>query len=146
SQVIKFERPDGSANWTVEAVGSAMTGQQRLRAATRTDGTDVLYLSAPATVGGGTLRYAEVPRTAQPSAGGSLSGIISGLRGDAGGESLALTGTATASSQLRADTGAERAIDGVCTDASRWISAASDTQPWLMVEWPTAADLDVVRI
>ncbi|HZU92916.1 MAG TPA: hypothetical protein VFF85_04775, partial [Microbacterium sp.] len=44
------------------------------------------------------------------------------------------------------DTGAEKAIDGGCSDASRWISAASDTQPTITVEWDGAAALDVVRV
>lgn len=146
SQVVMFERADGRPDWAIEAVGDPMVGQQRLRAATRDDGTDVLYLSAPATPGGGTLRYAEVPRSGQKRAGGSLEGILTGLRGDAGGANLARTGTASASSQLRTDTGPERAIDGSCADASRWVSSSTDAQPWFMVEWPQAAPLDVVRV
>lgn len=147
SQVVMLESAAGQTGWSVEAVGDAVTGQQRLRAATTEDaGADVLYLSAPATPGGGTLRYAEIPRSGQKRDGGSLAGIVSGLRGDSGGVNLARTGTATASSQLRADTGAEKAIDGGCSDASRWISAASDTQPTITVEWAGAAELDVVRI
>lgn len=146
SQVVMFEQSEGLTGWAVEAIGDAKVGQQRLRAATADAGRDVLYLSAPATPGGGTLRYAEVPRSGQQRAGGSLSEIVTSLRGDAGGVNLARSGTATASSQLRADTGPERAIDGGCTDASRWISAAGDTQPWFQVEWPEAALLDVVRV
>jgi hypothetical protein len=146
SQVVMLESADGRTGWAVEAIGDAMIGQQRLRAATTEDGTDVLYLSAPATPGGGTLRYADVPRSGQKRSGGSLADLVAALRGDSGGVNLARTGTATASSQLRADTGPERAIDGGCTDASRWISAASDTQPTITVEWGAAAPLDVVRV
>ncbi|WP_164234701.1 BNR-4 repeat-containing protein [Microbacterium hydrocarbonoxydans] len=146
SQAVLLESAEGSPDWAVEAVGDPVTGQQRLRAATREDGTDVLYLSAPATPGGGTLRYAEVPRDGQKRDGGSLSAIVSALRGDAGGENLARTGTATATSQLRADTGPEKAIDGGCTDASRWISALDDRQPALTIEWAEAAPLDIVRV
>lgn len=135
----------GASGWTADTVGDPVVGQQRLRAATRTDGTDVVYLSAPAVPGGGTLRHAEVPRGGQPGAT-TLPAIVASLRGDAGGENLALGGTATASSQLRADTGPEKAIDGGCTDASRWISATEDTQPTITVEWDEAAPLDVVRV
>lgn len=146
SQAVMLESVDGRTGWSVEPVGDALTGQQRLRAATTDAGTDVLYLSAPATPGGGTLRYAEVPRSGQKREGGSLTDIVSALRGDSGGVDLARTGTATASSQLRTDTGAEKAIDGGCSDASRWISAASDTHPSITVEWASAAPLDVVRV
>lgn len=146
SQVVMFEQAKGRTGWAVEAIGDPMVGQQRLRAATASAGTDVLYLSAPATPGGGTLRYAEVPRSGQKRSGGSVAEIVAALRGDAGGTNLALTGTATASSQLRADTGPQLAIDGSCADASRWVSAAADTQPWFQVEWPSAAPLDVVRV
>jgi len=135
----------GASGWTADTVGEPVVGQQRLRAATRADGTDVVYLSAPAVPNGGTLRHAEIPRDGQPG-GTTLSAIVSSLRGDAGGVNLALGGTATASSQLRADTGPEKAVDGGCTDASRWISAASDTQPTITVEWDQAAPLDVVRV
>ena len=146
SQAVLLESAEGSPDWAVEAVGDPATGQQRLRAATREDGTDVLYLSAPAAPGGGTLRYAEIPRDGQKRDGGSVAGIVSSLRGDAGGENLARSGTATATSQLRADTGPEKAIDGGCTDASRWISALDDPQPTLTVEWGQAAPLDIVRV
>jgi hypothetical protein len=146
SQAVMLESADGLTGWSVEPIGDAVTGQQRLRAATTDAGADVLYLSAPATPGGGTLRYAEVPRSGQKREGGSLADIVSALRGDSGGVNLARTGTATASSQLRADTAAEKAIDGGCSDASRWISAASDTQPTITVEWDGAAALDVVRV
>jgi hypothetical protein len=59
---------------------------------------------------------------------------------------VALGATVSASSQLRADTGPELAVDGDCTDASRWISAVGDTQPTLTAEWSESAPLDVVRI
>ncbi|MFD5226206.1 BNR-4 repeat-containing protein [Microbacterium sp. NPDC058342] len=146
SQVVMLERTQGQAAWAAEAVGDAVAGQQRLRAATTTAGTDVLYLSAPATPGGGTLRYAEVPRAGRGAADTALADIVSVVRGDGGGVDLALGGTATASSQLRDDTGPELAFDGVCSDASRWISAVGDAQPWIMVEWDEAAPLDVVRV
>lgn len=146
SQAVMLESAEGRAGWAVEAIGEPASGQQRLRAATRADGTDVIYLSAPAVPGGGTLRHAEVPRAGQKRSGGDLADIVAALRGDAGGVNLARGATATASSQLRADTGPERAVDGGCADASRWISAAGDTQPVITVEWATAAPLDVVRI
>lgn len=82
SQVVMLEQSAGRTGWAVEAIGDPMLGQQRLRAATAEDGTDVLYLSAPATPGGGTLRYAEVPRSGQKRAGGSLADIVAELRAD----------------------------------------------------------------
>lgn len=80
SQVVMMERAKGRTGWAIEAIGDPMRGQQRLRAAIGQAGTDVLYLSAPATAGGGTLRYAEVPRSGQKRTGGSLAAIVSGLR------------------------------------------------------------------
>jgi len=82
SQVVMLESAKGRSGWAVEAIGDPMRGQQRLRAATADDGIDVLYLSAPATAGGGTLRYAEVPRSGQKRTGGSLAQIVSDLRAD----------------------------------------------------------------
>ena len=82
SQVIMLEQAKGRKGWAVEAIGEPMLGQQRLRAATRADGTDVLYLSAPATAGGGTLRYAEVPRSGQKRAGGAVADVVTALRSD----------------------------------------------------------------
>ncbi|MFE6735043.1 BNR-4 repeat-containing protein [Microbacterium sp. NPDC057650] len=80
SQVVLFEQAKGRTGWAVEAIGDPMIGQQRLRAATGRAGTDVLYLSAPATPGGGALRYAEVPRSGEKRAGGSLADIVTALR------------------------------------------------------------------
>ncbi|REJ07215.1 hypothetical protein DY023_04275 [Microbacterium bovistercoris] len=80
SQVVMFEQAKGRTGWAVEAIGAPMTGQQRLRAATGPAGMDVLYLSAPATPGGGTLRYAEIPRSGEKRAGGSLADIVTALR------------------------------------------------------------------
>ena len=84
TQTVLLSHTSGASGWAVEAVGDPVTGQQRLRAATRDDGTDVVYLSAPAVPGGGTLRHAEVPRDGQQG-GTSLAAIVSALRGDAGG-------------------------------------------------------------
>ncbi|WP_309128131.1 BNR-4 repeat-containing protein [Microbacterium sp.] len=80
SQVVMFESARGRTGWAVEAIGEPMTGQQRMRAAVGGDGDDVLYLSAPATAGGGTLRYAEVPRSGQKRTGGSLDTIVASMR------------------------------------------------------------------
>ncbi|WP_226531097.1 BNR-4 repeat-containing protein [Microbacterium paraoxydans] len=143
SQTVQLT--SGATGWSTDAVGEPVQGQQRLRAATRTDGTDVVYLSAPAVPGGGTLRHAEIPRDGQ-SGSTTLAAVVSSLRGVSGGENLAIGGTATASSQLRTDTGPEKAIDGGCADASRWISAADDAEPTITVEWTDAAPLDVVRV
>lgn len=82
SQVVMLESARGRTGWAVETIGEPMRGQQRLRAATGASGTDVLYLSAPATPGGGTLRYAEVPRSGQKRTGGSLAGIVADLHAD----------------------------------------------------------------
>lgn len=80
SQVVMFESARGRTGWAVEAIGEPMTGQQRMRAAIGSAGTDVLYLSAPATAGGGTLRYAEVPRSGKKRSGGSVAEIVADLR------------------------------------------------------------------
>ena len=58
---------------------------------------------------------------------------------------MALGATATASSSLRSDTGPSLAVDGVCSDASRWISAAGDSTPWISVDFAAAA-LHEVRV
>lgn len=141
SQVVMLSST-GSA-WSATAIGVPVSGQQRLRAATAADGSDVLYLSAPEK---GTLTYARVSRTGTPSSSANVADVVAGIRGDSGGMNLARTGTATASSQLRTDTGPERAIDGVCTDASRWISATGDAHPTFTVTWAQAQPLELVRV
>ncbi|SFR61874.1 F5/8 type C domain-containing protein [Microbacterium azadirachtae] len=140
SQVVMLSST-GSA-WSATAIGAPVSGQQRLRAATAADGGDVLYLSAPEK---GTLTYGRVPRTGTTSTA-TVADVVAGIRGDSGGQNLARTGTATASSQLRADTGPERAIDGVCTDASRWISSTTDAHPVYTVSWAQAQPLELVRV
>lgn len=83
TQVVMLESAAGRTGWSVSGIGEPLPGQQRLRAATAPSGTDVLYLSAPATPGGGTLRYAEVPRSGQKRTGGSLVGLVTELRSSA---------------------------------------------------------------
>lgn len=131
------------SGWSATTIGAPVSGQQRLRAATADDGADVLYLSAPEK---GTLTYARVARTGTAPPPATVADVVAGIRGDSGGQNLARTGTATASSQLRSDTGPERAIDGVCTDASRWISATADAHPSYTVAWAQAQALELVRV
>lgn len=147
SQVVRLERATNGTSWTARTVGTDELGQQRLRAET-VDGTDVLYLSAPLSeTTRGTLRYAAIPRSATAETGGtSLEDIVSGLRGEASGTNVALGATVTVSSSLRADTGGALAVDGICTDASRWISAVGDTAPTVTAAWQTPAALAEVRV
>lgn len=147
SQVVRLERAEGRDGWNAAAVGSPQRGQQRLRAEVADDGADVLYVSAPATSPGrGSLIHAHVPRQGPADAGTPLIDIVSGLRGDLGGVNVALGADVVVSSVLRADTGGERAVDGICTDASRWISAVGDTAPTIEVDWHEPTALQVVRV
>lgn len=146
SRAIVAERADTAAAWTYAAVGESRLGQQRLRAQTRsTDDADVVYLSAPAAAPA-RLARAVVPRDAAVGPATSLSTLVSDLRDDPGGVNVALGATATASSSLRADTGPALAVDGVCSDASRWISAVGDTAPWISLSLTAPATLDEVRV
>lgn len=145
SQVVKIERAEGQDGWTYEPVGDQRSGQQRLRAATTGAGTDLLYLSAP-NANPARLSYAEVPRLAPRRQGEQLADIVDALRGDLGGINVAQGASVVASSQLRADTGPERAVDGLCTDTSRWISAVGDAAPSIEITWPDATALGEVRV
>ncbi|MGK9148320.1 BNR repeat-containing protein [Plantibacter flavus] len=148
SQVVRLERAAGGSGWDARTVGEPMSGQQRLRAETTTDGTDVLYLSAPLHERTqGVLRHASIPRGSVAETGGSsLQDIVSALRGDLGGTNVALGATVTVSSTLRTDTGGELAVDGDCTDASRWISAVGDTAPNITAAWQAPTELSAVRV
>jgi hypothetical protein len=53
-------------------------------------------------------------------------------------QNLAADATVTASSQLNASYPPENVIDGVISDASRWLSADSPETQWLMLEMPEA--------
>ncbi|WP_460799895.1 BNR-4 repeat-containing protein [Microbacterium sp. GXF0217] len=145
SQAVRIERSAGQDGWTYSPIGEQRSGQQRLRATTTNAGTDLLYLSAP-NANPARLSYAEVPRLAPLRQSGELADIVAALRGDLGGVNIAQGASVVASSQLRADTGPERAVDGVCTDASRWISAAGDLAPTVEITWPEAQALDEVRV
>lgn len=147
SQVVRFERSTGAAGWSTSTVGDPQRGQQRLRAETRPDGTDVLYLTAPVSATSrGNLRHATIPRTGATPSNVSIAQIVSTLRGDEGGTNIALGADVTVSSTLRADTGGALAVDGVCTDASRWISAANDATPTITVDWHSPTALESVRV
>ncbi|WP_430647448.1 BNR-4 repeat-containing protein [Agromyces sp. GXS1127] len=147
SQVIALERFADDDSWSASTVGSDVVGQQRLRAAVGEDGNDVLYVSAPATSpGSGTLSHVLVPRAGAETTGVSLAGVVSGIRGDLGGTNVALGADVTASSELRADTAAELAVDGQCADSSRWISALGDLTPSITADWGEPTALEVVRV
>ncbi len=62
------------------------------------------------------------------------------------GVNVALGAPVTASSQLRADTGGDKAVDGLFTDASRWISAESDESPELTVDLGSPTDIGAVYV
>ncbi|MFE6968508.1 BNR-4 repeat-containing protein [Isoptericola sp. NPDC057653] len=159
TQVVRAERGLDGGTWQFAGLGDVQVGQQRLAARTiRTgpsSGTDVLYVSAAESgPTSGTLFHARVPRTGGPLVGSPLADVVAGVRDDDGGDpgtpeptgNLALGGTVTASSALRADTGGEKAVDGRLTDDSRWISAADDATPTLTVAWDDAAPVASVRV
>jgi hypothetical protein len=146
SRAVVAERDDATSTWSYAGVGEARLGQQRLRAHERsTDDADVVYLSAPVAAPA-RLSHAVVPRDGPVGPVTSLSELVADLRDDPGGVNVALGATATASSSLRADTGPERAVDGVCSDASRWISAVGDTAPWISLDLTAPAALAEVRV
>lgn len=146
SRAVVAERDDVTSTWSFAGVGEARLGQQRLRAQERsTDDADVVYLSAPVAAPA-RLSWAVVPRDAPVGPSASLSDLVADLRDAPGGVNVALGATATASSSLRADTGPERAVDGVCSDASRWISAVGDTAPWISLSLAAPAALEEVRV
>ena len=146
SRAVVAERDDAASAWSFAGVGEARVGQQRLRAQTRsTDAADVVYLSAPVAAPA-RLSRAVVPRDVAVGPATSLQALVADLRDDPGGVNVALGATATASSSLRADTGPELAVDGVCTDTSRWISAVGDTAPWISLSLTVPSALEEVRV
>lgn len=146
SRAVVAERDDAASAWSFAGVGEARVGQQRLRAQTRsTDAADVVYLSAPVAAPA-RLSRAVVPRDVAVGPATSLQALVADLRDDPGGVNVALGATATASSSLRADTGPELAVDGVCTDTSRWISAVGDTAPWISLSLTAPSALEEVRV
>ena len=147
SRVIRLEDAEGLDGWAAAAIGDEQIGQQRLRAVTDEDGTDILYLSAPATrPGSGTLVHARVPRSGAADQGTPLADLVGELRDDLGGVNVALGADVTVSSTLRADTGGELAVDGVCADASRWISAAGDLAPSITIDWHEPTAVEAIRV
>ncbi|WP_395245491.1 BNR-4 repeat-containing protein [Agromyces sp. MMS24-K17] len=147
SRVIRFEQSQGRAGWAAAAIGDEQLGQQRLRAVTDEDGTDILYVSAPATrPGSGSLVHARVPRSGPADAGTPLASIVGDLLDEVPGVNVALGADVTVSSTLRADTGGALAVDGVCADASRWISAVGDLAPTITVDWHEPTAIQAVRV
>ena len=147
SQVVRFEDAEGRDGWAATVIGDDQLGQQRLRAAVDDDGNDILYVSAPATAPGrGTLTYVKAPRAGEPDTGISLADVVAELRGDAAGVNVALGADVTVSSALRADTAGALAVDGVCSDSSRWISALGDTAPTITADWHEPTALESVRV
>jgi hypothetical protein len=146
SRAVMAEKRQGVAGWTYVPVGEQRIGQQRLRAETRaSDGADIVYLTAP-NAAPATLTRAGILRTATAPTGVPLAEIVAGLRGDLGGTNVAIGAAVTASSSLRADTGPELAVDGLCTDVSRWISAAGDASPSIRITLDDPVALDEVRV
>lgn len=145
SQVVEIEKKPGTRAWTYITIGEQRTGEQRLRSETTKNGTDVLYMSAP-NANPGVLSYGEIPRSGNKQSSTSLRDIVIALRGELGGTNVALGANVTASSSLRDDTGGELAVDGLCSDASRWISAADDAAPAIEITWRDAAALAEVRV
>ncbi len=106
-------------------------------------GTDQLYVTVPSA---GQLFHAALPRTGGTPDGTTAAQLVADLRGEATRINVARGADVTVSSTLRADTGGELAVDGSCTDASRWISALDDAQPVLTAGWGTPTTVDTVRV
>ncbi|WP_423465114.1 BNR-4 repeat-containing protein [Promicromonospora sp. MS192] len=143
SAVVRAEQVRGESTWRFGTVGEPQTGAQRLSAVTGPTGTDTMYLTVPSA---GLLFHAALPRTAGTPEGGTAADVVADLRGEATRVNVARGADVTVSSTLRADTGGELAVDGSCTDASRWISALEDTQPVLTADWGTPTAVDTVRV
>ncbi|MGW8529709.1 MULTISPECIES: BNR-4 repeat-containing protein [Nocardiopsidaceae] len=146
SQVVRAER-SGSGPWLLDRAGPERPGLQRLSALTGADGADTLYVSAPLAEGtrGSVFRIGLSRGT--PSGGGTWEELVSGLSEDPDlGENLALGGATSVSSRRDADSGGDRAVDGDCSDASRWISAEGDAEPTLTVDPGAVADVSAVRV
>lgn len=143
SAVLRADQVRGEATWRFSTVGDARTGAQRLSAVTATTGTDRLYVTEPSA---GELYLASVPRTGGTPSGTTAADVVAGLRGEATGVNVARGADVTVTSTLRADTGGELAVDGGCTDDSRWISALDDTEPVLVADWGADETVDTVRV
>ncbi|GAA2878077.1 hypothetical protein GCM10010517_39980 [Streptosporangium fragile] len=148
SQVVVAERAVSGGGWRFTTVGDVQPGLQRLRALPHPSGTDVLYMTAPLADGArGGLWHALAPRVGAPVPGKTFPQIVQDLMGsDVGGTNLAFGAQVTVSSALRADTGGEKAVDGLCADTSRWISAQGDTAPTITVDLGSPAAIDRVRV
>ncbi|GAA2380346.1 hypothetical protein GCM10010404_40900 [Nonomuraea africana] len=133
SQAVMAERAAGQGTWAFSTLGEVRQGLQRLRAEDGRRGTDLLYLTAPYE---GALWHATVPRAARPGVGEPFAAIAERLsRTTASGVNVALNATVTASSSLRAGTEGAKAVDGLCADDSRWISAQDDATPAITVDY-----------
>ncbi|NUW44072.1 BNR-4 repeat-containing protein [Nonomuraea rhodomycinica] len=143
SQVVRAER-SGTGPWAFSALGDVRQGLQRLRAQRSVNGTDLLYVTAPVI---GALWRATVPRDGEPGAGGPFSEIADRLLASgAGGLNVALNASVTVSSVLRAGTEGGKAVDGLCSDDSRWISAEGDTAPTITVRLARAYPISEIRV
>ncbi|MCK2213824.1 BNR-4 repeat-containing protein [Actinomadura sp. ATCC 31491] len=144
SQVVKAERAD-AGGWAFSAVGDVRQGLQRLRAIRGADGTDLLYVTAPLA---GALWRVTVPRTGVPGQGEPFAAVAARLTAasSGGGVNAALGATVTVSSVLRAGAEGGKAVDGLCTDDSRWISADGDTAPTITVDLGRQVTVGEVRV
>ncbi|GAA1627970.1 hypothetical protein GCM10009733_025870 [Nonomuraea maheshkhaliensis] len=140
SQVVRAER-SGTGPWAFSPLGDVRQGLQRLRAQSSANGTDLLYVTAPVI---GALWRATVPRDGAPGAGGPFSEIADRLQ--ANGVNVALNASVTVSSVLRAGTEGGKAVDGLCSDDSRWISAEGDTAPTITVSLTRAYPISEIRV
>lgn len=62
------------------------------------------------------------------------------------GINVALGAPVTVSSALRPTSGGDKAVDGLFTDASRWLSAEGDTTPVLTINLGQTTDIDAVYV
>ncbi|WP_166348534.1 BNR-4 repeat-containing protein [Phytoactinopolyspora limicola] len=148
SQAVRAERGHGRAGWRFVPLGDAQRGLQRLRALTGTSGHDTVYLTAPMSdVHHGRVWHAAVPRTGRPPRGETFADITGRLLGDdSAGTNVALGAPVTVSSVLREGAEGENAVDGQCTDNSRWISAQDDPEPVITIDLEATYPVDQVRV
>ena len=56
------------------------------------------------------------------------------------------TGAWASASSARPGSGAEKTVDGVVADASRWLATEADRAPWIELAFPKPVDIGVVNI
>src|SRR5690606_25554715 len=62
------------------------------------------------------------------------------------GVNVALGKPVTVSSVLRPEAGGDKVVDGLFTDASRWLSATTDTTPVLVIDLQAPVSIDSIYV